>query len=203
MPSADFENNEILLPVPNMQITQEETEDESVGSDINQYTKYSEQYRNINVGTDETFIDPATGQIIDKDTLTHLEKIKVKAKSMNISLNDPDPSCKKCYGRGYIGVHVDDNSPIPCQCLYKEYYKNNPEAKKNKEQFTPKLNRKQKRAYEKSYRKYLNKVADMLKKQQAIIDNSKANLGKITPVKPKVQEVVENATEDVVEETVE
>lgn len=203
MQKSDFENNELNVPIDNIQMSQEiERDDEYSDSSIGS-SNLSEQYRNINIVQDETFIDPATGQIIDKESLTHLEKIKVKAKSMNISLNDPDPGCKKCDGRGYVGVHVEDNSPIPCQCLYKEYYKNNPDAKKNKEQFTPKLNRKQRRAYEKNYRKYLNKVADMLKKQQEIIDKSKANLGKITPVKPKIVEDVPGVTEEVVSENVE
>lgn len=191
------ENNEELVQIPTINLSQEETQEESVGGDISQYTKFSDQYRNINVGEKETFIDPATGQVIDESLLTPLEKIKVKAKSMNITLNDPEKSCKKCYGRGYVGIHSEDKSPIPCQCLYKEYYKANPEAKKKAQDFQPKLNRKQKRAYEKSYRKYLNHVVQDLQKQQAIINKSKANLRKNTPEKI-VEEVVENVSEEVV-----
>lgn len=35
----------------------------------------------------------------------------------------PDKSCKKCYGRGYIGINVLTNEMIPCRCLYKATFK--------------------------------------------------------------------------------
>lgn len=32
----------------------------------------------------------------------------------------PSSSCKKCYGRGYIGKNKTDFTYIPCSCLQKQ-----------------------------------------------------------------------------------
>ena len=176
---------EVEVSIPTINFSQNVDEDEyEESSNINQFGKISNQYGKINIEKEETFIDPATGQVIDKSSLTPFEQIKVTAKSMNITLNDPKKNCKKCSGRGYTGIHVSDRSPIPCSCIYETYYKDHPEQKKNTQ---PVLNRKQRRAYEKNLNSYYRKVIDMEVKKQEIIAKSKANLRKNTP---KVEEVI-------------
>ena len=75
---------------------------------------------NINSGTvkrlTEATIDvnPLTGERIE---LNPLEKIKYAAERFGMALNDVDPKCKKCYGRGYKGIESKTQTPIPCQCI--------------------------------------------------------------------------------------
>lgn len=59
-------------------------------------------------------INANTGERIE---LSPLEKIKFAADRFGISLNDPNPSCKKCYGRGYLGVDFKTGIPVACSCI--------------------------------------------------------------------------------------
>lgn len=59
-------------------------------------------------------INPTTGETIE---LSALDKIKFAAEKFGMPLNNVDPFCKKCYGRGYIGVETKSKIPIPCQCI--------------------------------------------------------------------------------------
>lgn len=47
----------------------------------------------------------------------HLENIKTAAKTFGIELKEPNPSCKHCNGRGYVGVYENNGEPIPCRCI--------------------------------------------------------------------------------------
>ena len=46
-----------------------------------------------------------------------LDRIKAACERAHIILKDPDPECKKCFGRGYIAVK-ESGEPIPCDCIY-------------------------------------------------------------------------------------
>jgi hypothetical protein len=68
----------------------------------------------------EEFIDATQGTVIDKESLSPWEKIVHLAKQLNLELKDPNPSCKKCYGKGYDSIDSKTQLPIPCQCIFKE-----------------------------------------------------------------------------------
>lgn len=59
-------------------------------------------------------INTKTGERIE---LNPLEKIRFAAERFGIALNDPNSSCKKCYGRGYLGVDSKTGIPIACSCI--------------------------------------------------------------------------------------
>lgn len=59
-------------------------------------------------------INAQTGERVE---LSPLEKIKFAAERFGIPLNDPNKSCKKCYGRGYLGVDSKTSIPIACGCI--------------------------------------------------------------------------------------
>jgi hypothetical protein len=85
----------------------------------------------------EEFIDVEKGVVVDKDSLSHWEKIKHLAKQLNVEILDPDKSCKHCNGLGYDGIDKATNTPIPCECIFKEKSKaaafvNNSLAKPNR-----------------------------------------------------------------------
>lgn len=44
--------------------------------------------------------------------------MKAAAEGMGFALQDPNPCCKKCYGRGYLGRKADTGEPIPCTCIF-------------------------------------------------------------------------------------
>ena len=59
---------------------------------------------------------------IEKENLviSPLHVIKRMAQTLGQTINDPNPNCKKCYGRGYIGRDNESKAPIPCLCLYEK-----------------------------------------------------------------------------------
>lgn len=56
--------------------------------------------------------------MIDLKTADPMMIMKLAAEGMGIILNDPNPNCKKCHGRGYLGRKADTGEPIPCICIY-------------------------------------------------------------------------------------
>ena len=44
--------------------------------------------------------------------------IKATAEALSINIKPPNRSCKKCYGRGWIGRRSDTKEPIPCKCIF-------------------------------------------------------------------------------------
>ena len=186
--------NTMQFPITNLgftQATDDEEEAQSGSEDIAKLNELSEQYRKTEIEKGDVFIDPATGKIIDRDSLPPLEQIKIIARNMGHTINNPDKNCKKCHGTGYAGRRVEDKAPIPCSCIYKEYYKEHPEVKKQMEQM-PAVNRKARRFYDKQMKKFINQRVDEEMKKQALINYSKANLRKFTG--PKIEtEVVETA----------
>ena len=186
--------NSMQFPITNLgftQATDDEEELQSDSEDIAKLNELSEQYRKTEIEKGDVFIDPATGKIIDRDSLPPLEQIKIIARNMGHTINNPDKNCKKCRGRGYTGRRVEDNAPIPCSCIYNDYYKEHPEVKKQMEQM-PAVNRKARRFYDKQMKKFINSRVNEEMEKQALINYSKANLRKFTG--PKIEsEVVETA----------
>lgn len=43
--------------------------------------------------------------------------IKDKLAQKKINLKKPKKSCRRCFGRGYIGRNVLTNSVVPCSCI--------------------------------------------------------------------------------------
>lgn len=56
--------------------------------------------------------------LIDLKTADPMLIMKLAAEGLGIMINDPNPNCKKCYGRGYLGRKADTGEPIPCTCIY-------------------------------------------------------------------------------------
>lgn len=51
-----------------------------------------------------------------------LKSIILAASELNVDLKNPNPRCKKCFGRGWTGKKTSGD-PIPCQCIFrKEIY---------------------------------------------------------------------------------
>lgn len=44
--------------------------------------------------------------------------IKESARAFGIQIQQPNPHCKKCHGRGYIGRRHDTGEPIACNCIF-------------------------------------------------------------------------------------
>ncbi len=57
-----------------------------------------------------------TGEIKEADKITLEEIVSDKWKELGMR---PNPGCKKCHGRGYIGRNVLTNKIIMCQCVKK------------------------------------------------------------------------------------
>lgn len=95
-------------------------------------------------------VNARTGERVE---LNPLEKIKFAAERFGITLNDPNKSCKKCYGRGYVGTDSKTQIPIACGCI-------TPKALKaaSANQFIP-SNRKAKRVMDKMQKKGQIKVS--------------------------------------------
>lgn len=48
------------------------------------------------------------------------KEIQNVAKEIGLVLKEPNQSCKKCFGRGWIGKDSNTGNPIPCKCIFKE-----------------------------------------------------------------------------------
>lgn len=64
------------------------------------------------------YIDPATGQVIPKDKLTHWQKIVAICNKMKVNITEPKKGCRRCMGRGYIAIDSAAKTPIPCSCIF-------------------------------------------------------------------------------------
>jgi hypothetical protein len=53
--------------------------------------------------------------------------IKKSAAAQGIVLKNPEPNCKRCHGRGWIGVDAKTGIPVVCKCIFfKEDLDNEP-----------------------------------------------------------------------------
>ena len=99
--------------------------DESTDSEFDEFNK------SYKIDKQTAYVDEEKGEVVDRADLTPWEMIESLAKQMGTNLKEPKKSCKSCYGRGYIGIHVDTNTPIPCLCIFDDDAK-----KKQKEMFS-------------------------------------------------------------------
>lgn len=67
------------------------------------------------------FLQSDKSKSVDIRDIDPLEAIKAAAEGIGLVLNDPNPNCKKCYGRGYTARHADTGEPIACGCLFPKY----------------------------------------------------------------------------------
>jgi len=113
------------------------------------------------------FVDDSSGEVVEKKDLKPIDVIKAVAKQMGQEIDDPNPNCKHCYGRGYIGRDSATKAPVPCSCIHAslsedERQKNDSLANKMR-----KLPRKQRRKIE---RQFKNKMKRDRKRIQNQID---------------------------------
>ena len=105
---------------------------------------------------------------LDTTGMSHLDKIKLACSATGVTFSEPKGSCKKCNGKGYIGVkpimgtteespNVEtriDSKPIPCPCVFRDNTKEYKDQMKQQADLQFKLNRKQRRRQEKMVAKY-------------------------------------------------
>ena len=66
----------------------------------------------------EVLVDDTNTVITDEDLdISPLDVIRKVADNIGQELCDPNPSCKKCNGRGYTGRDAETKAPIPCLCI--------------------------------------------------------------------------------------
>lgn len=182
------EEKEINLAFSEPILSNAEEDDEESES-----ISFGQKY-NTKIDREDVFVNES-GDIVDSANLTPFDKLKISAKRLGQTLDEPDPSCKHCFGRGYTGINIDGNIPIPCKCIYKTFYKNNPNWQN---QEMPQYNRKAKRHYEKAMNKYIMTQVSKRSKELENIEKSKANLGKNTPnFVPGRSKMLANAFEDI------
>ena len=104
----------------------------------------------------ETFHDKVKNKSYTKDevALTPMDVIRSMAEKLGQDIKDPNPSCKKCQGRGYIGRDAETKAPLPCKCIYHNYNSNENLGMVNR---MMKPSRAQRRAQERKYKKMLKK----------------------------------------------
>lgn len=128
----------------NLELSQVQYEDDTYEPGT---VETGEQYSGIKDTT--VLLNPTTGETIDLDTLSPFERIKYVSLREGKTINDPDPKCKHCYGRGYVNIDAVDNIPTPCKCLFRDFYKQNPHFNVS----MPSYNRKARRAMERASKK--------------------------------------------------
>lgn len=79
--------------------------------------------KNLNGGNVSAFLEPKkdaspTEKKPDLRKMNPWQVIKEAAAGMGIRVNDPNPSCKHCHGRGYTGIRHDTGEPLPCKCIW-------------------------------------------------------------------------------------
>lgn len=98
-----------------------------------------------NFGDLKNFFDKSE-QTVDKPDLRSMNPwrvIKEAAAGLGIRVNDPQPNCKHCHGRGYIGIRHDSGDPIPCRCIWPKSL--NLEEENNGYQLSRPMNRAERR----------------------------------------------------------
>jgi hypothetical protein len=87
--------------------------------DIKKFSdEFDDDYKSISKV--DAFVDTVSNTLIDKDDISHFEKIKGLANKLNVNLLDPNKSCRKCYGKGYVAIDNSTKTPIPCDCIFKD-----------------------------------------------------------------------------------
>ena len=100
-----------------------------------------DEYNNIEV----TDIESVAIQSMDP-----LEQIKHAAEKFDVKLNDPNPNCRHCYGRGYTGKRKT-GEPIACVCIQPKMNEATKFAYENRQMVA--RNRKERRFASKQFKK--------------------------------------------------
>jgi len=75
--------------------------------------------QNYNLPKDkDEFINTKSGEIVKQEAIDPMTVIRKIAEKIGTKIKDPNPKCKSCYGRGYIGRDSQSKAPVPCQCIY-------------------------------------------------------------------------------------
>lgn len=45
------------------------------------------------------------------------KQIVEAGKAQGVKFNEPNPKCKKCYGRGWVGKDSKTDTPLICNCI--------------------------------------------------------------------------------------
>jgi len=115
---------------------------------MNNSIQFDTNYENINV--EEVFTNDVDVIREEELHITPFDVIKKLAIQMGQEIQDPNPSCKYCYGRGYTGRDMVSKAPIPCKCIQPNFNDD-----KNTRVFnqTRKLSRKERRQRDKQLRR--------------------------------------------------
>tara|TARA_Y100000310_G_C20704121_1_gene833214 strand:+ start:7831 stop:8352 length:522 start_codon:yes stop_codon:yes gene_type:complete len=99
------ENQEVLNDLKNFV-------DESNGDN----SMFGQQY---NLPEDITeFVDVGTGEVVEQEQVDPMDVIRKIAEKTGNKIQDPNPKCRKCYGRGYTARDAKTKAPIPCKCIH-------------------------------------------------------------------------------------
>jgi len=109
----------------------------------------------------EPVIVTTDGSVItENDIVTPFQVMKSLSEKIGSVINDPNPSCKSCYGRGYIGRDSSSKAPIPCRCILPK----NDISDGERELLNMKtMSRAQKREYDRMMKKYMSKQSKAIK----------------------------------------
>lgn len=138
----------------------------------------NENYDNINL--DEFVVDTKTHEVFDEEEAklvsegvsaesvdkkheeSPFEKIKNASVQYGLDIQDPKDNCKRCHGKGYIGMRVDPATnkssgiPVACPCIYPKVSSTFEQKQRDSAQDIMQAkhtNRKQRRQYERALRK--------------------------------------------------
>jgi hypothetical protein len=128
-------------------------------SEENQYGENEEKTFSLNSPSgyelsntpESVVINPHEGEILEQES-DEMAAIRFAANLMGINeINDPNPQCKKCGGRGYTGKLVNNGQPIPCDCIFPDEVRK--QMRENTGVPLSSMNRKMRRQMEKQMRK--------------------------------------------------
>jgi len=151
----------------------------------NEFGDYNDKYK---IDKKLEFVDSNRGEVVDRKDLTPWEMIQSLAKQLGTTLLEPKKGCKNCYGRGWLGLHVETKTPIPCTCIFDK------EAKARQKEMTTQLgfmNRKSKRKLQgvmtKERQAWLKKQAlDKDREKQLQIKRKKKKAEKVAALSRKI-----------------
>lgn len=112
--------------------------------------QFDTNYDDISI--DNVYVgDNIDGVLDQKDlNITPFDVIKKLAEKIGQDVKDPEPSCKRCYGRGYVGRDSETKAPIPCKCVFPNFHDTENDRIFNR---TRKLSRKERRRQQKNKRR--------------------------------------------------
>ena len=112
-------------------------------------------YDDYEIPTAEPIIIADDGSVVtESDLVTPFMVMKSLAEKVGAQINDPSPSCKHCYGRGYVGRDSDTKAPIPCTCIMVNRDRKSEEDELNKLKH---MSRSERRSWERTMKKYMSK----------------------------------------------